>query len=299
VSLIATRNITEGEKLCYWMGDVGSAESIWKFGFIDHFPSEEYPKGNVFDYVEIAPEQLFESCIGAQEDDETLLEDKTAVLDALQLLEDCYQIPLGDPRIPPPMMIAAKVLMMDQSEFEIYREELEKAHLLDDLDDSGDNPDDPIDIPDDDEPPQPEESTPSPAGSKSAKAKETKQEDEEPENENEIEDIDGDGDLDETIPQIANEQGVYQTLVTLLDGTLKNTPAPGEDLLSKIDWSKPGVIRNPASLATYLTVVEREILSKCLENTSADLQALQSESTLGKRDPENSDIPPSKLTKRE
>ena len=104
--------------------------------------------------------------------------------------------------------------------------------------------------------------------------------------------------IDEPIPQIGNERGVYQTLVNLLQATLEKTPAPSEESLGKIDWSKPGVIRNPASLAVYLTVVEREILSKCLENTSAELRALQSDSALGKRDSENADLPPSKLTKR-
>jgi hypothetical protein len=118
--LVASRKLKEGERLSYWMGEVGSAESVWKFGFIDHSPSEDFPKGNPFDFVPIEPELVLDVC---SNEEDPLLEEKVMFLDVLGL-NDCFPISLTDPQLPRELLLYASVLLTNEAEFEAYREKL-------------------------------------------------------------------------------------------------------------------------------------------------------------------------------
>jgi len=252
IQVIAKNDLAPKDTLLSFVGELSSAEFLWKWGMIDHRPTEDCEKGCEADAIAIEPEVVFMTCIPETEVDDPLAEKKFATLQELGLLMDLYEIG-RDGKIPGDLLLTAKVLCMDQEEFELYANEMAQAGFLDTFDDDDDEDEDDDEPADSVLPPPPEDededdasSTPAPAAPK----KEVVMSAEEDEDEDEDDD-----DLGTELPEITNEASVFESLLRIAQNRLQALPAPS----GEIDWKKAGFIRKPSLACSYLVQVEHEI----------------------------------------
>jgi len=249
VNVVAKENLAAKSKLYNFAGEIGTAEYVWKWGVIDHNPTEECPKGSAYDTVQIEPELVFETCLkeGNMEDD-PVSEEKLELLQDIGMLIDIFEIE-KDGEIPNDLLLAVKVLFMDAEEFAIYKAEMiQSGYILDEEEDSEGE-----EAPEDNKP-NPEPST----------SKETKNESPEPsEDDAEVneEEMEGEDEADmQILPEITNEAAVFKALITIAE--TKQSLIKTDNVVSGIAWDKAGILRKPALIAAYLKELDKDILNR-------------------------------------
>jgi len=264
IKVVAKEDIAAKEKLRNFV-ESGTAEFIWKWGVVEHFPTEECSKGSPYDIVQIEPELVFEMCSEKGDmEDEPLTEDKLNLLQEIGLLLDGFAIG-KDAELPNELLLCVKVLFMDPEEFFLYRAAMiDSGFIMPEFDDDSEE-EEGTDKPSGDEAPklvekkqvEKKESKPV-ATEKAEKSSTTEKKQEKPDEEGEEED--GEDDM-QILPQITNESAVFEALIEIVNAKLANVK---DNDPSEINWEKAGVIRKPSLVAGYLKEVEKDILIKVL-----------------------------------
>lgn len=283
IRIVSTKQLKANEQVTCTSSGARSAETIYKLGYIDHQPTEKYPVGTADDLVEIAPEFIFE--LLEKTKDEELLAARTQLLAELGLLEDVFEI-AANGQLSNDLLLAIKLIFMDNQEFELYESEMKKSGFLfgeDDLEDLDDEEAAALEAEfagDSDD----EESIPKTLANPNAEKKQKGKEQgakadktKDSEGEEEDDDIDiPEGALnfsdvqEEQLPAITNEKGVYEFLETVLQQKLDLCKVT----TSLVDYQKPGVIRKPQLLAEYLKNLEHTILQKALDKVRENIKSL-------------------------
>lgn len=270
IQIIAKSDLAPKETLLSFVGELGSAEFLWKWGMVDHRPTATCEKGCEADAIAIEPEVVFLNCIPESEVDDPLAEKKFDTLQELGLLMDLYEIG-REGKIPGDLLLTAKVLCMDEEEFQLYANEMAQEGFLNAFDDDDDDDDESADAilpPAPEEDDEEEASTPAKAGSKKEPAVSTEGDDEEDENEEE----DDDEDVGTELPEITNEASVYEALLKIAQNRLNDLPEASGD----INWKKAGFIRKPSLACSYLVQVENEMWSSFIAECKERLANISS-----------------------
>merc|ERR1711879_287935 len=260
VNIVAKENIAAKTKLYNFIGEVGTAEYVWKWGVIDHSPTEECPKGSPYDVLQIEPELVFQTCleIGKAEND-PLSEEKLDLLQEIGMLMDVFEIEKSG-EIPNDLLLAVKVLFMDAEEFGIYKTEMINSGYILDEDEENDEDDDADDLDTAEETNDTKTSNITETTEKGEKnEKDTKEESAE------LEELPEEDDMEDMqiLPEITNEASVFEALISIANAKLECVA--GVDA-SGINWEKAGILRKPSLIATYLKEIEREIINNFLSS---------------------------------
>ena len=274
VAVLAKDDLPAGTKLFANLGEIGSAEYLWKWGAIDHSPTEDCTKGSPADTLQLEPELVFETCLsfGNMEED-PLSEEKVELLQEIGMLMDFFEIERTGV-IPNDLLLCVKVLFMDKDEFALYKTEMINAGFL-------------MDGEEDDE-----ESIE--FGEEGDDITGDQQENTEIKNEEleeEEEDLPEDDEEAQILPEIKNEKEVFQALINIAEQKLE---AKKDTDASTIEWEKPGVIRKPTLVSTYLKAIEKDILEKFIAECKKDHSP---KTTSTKRKLSDAEQPPTKKKK--
>ena len=263
ISVVAKSDLPVGSKLHSFVGELGTAEFLWKWGVVDHQPTPDCEKGCAADVLQLEPETVFMSCLGEENlEDNPLAESKIELLEELGLLVDLYEIE-KDGQIPNDLLMTVKVLFMDEEEFTLYAESMAQAGFLSSFDDEDDDEEDDLASIEEVESGD-EAEVPSKPTEKSAKvsAKADKLSAVEIDSREEEDDEDDEPEDGEEIPEIENETAVFESLISILQKKLD----AAVECTAEVDWKKSGLLRKPALCCSYLQQVEQDILHKSIEN---------------------------------
>ena len=284
IRIVSTKQLKANEQVTCTSSGARSAETVYKLGYIDHQPTEKFPVGIADDLVEIAPESVIE--LFEKSKDEEFLATRVPLLGALGLLDDVFEI-AADGQLSNDLLLAVKLIFMDDQEFELYESEMKKSGFLfgeddlDDLDDEeaaaleaefGADSDDEESIPKTLANPNAEKKGKEKGKEQGGKVDDKKEVEEEDDEEVDIpEDALNFSDLqEEELPAITNEKGVYDFLATLLQQKLDLCNAT----TNLVDYKKSGVIRKPQLVAEYLKNLEKTILQKALDQVKEHIKTL-------------------------
>ena len=305
ISIVSTKQLKANEQVCCTASGARTAETIYKLGIVDHLPNEEFPYGNPDDMVELEPEFLFEQLEDSKLKDEAHMTARYPLIGELGLLEDVYEIGI-DGELPNDLLLAVKLIFMDNQEFELYESEMKKSGFLfgdddEDLDDeeaaaleaefNSDEESIPKTLANPDAPKDKSE--------EKGKGKDSKEKGAESDDEEEIDLSDGSFNLsdvqEEQLPAITDEIGVYKFLESVIQQKLGKlgAVAPGS-----VDYNKPGVIRAPALLAEYLKNLEKNILEKALGKVKEHIKSLSDPNAAAPKKEEEKPSPKKKNNKK-